>query len=78
MLPWAVMFVVVVTAGVAVLAWFSVGFVRDVRRLGRTVAGASRRLEQASDHLRDTVAEPRPGPAPRARAARVPAARVRR
>ncbi|MGC0420437.1 hypothetical protein [Embleya sp. AB8] len=63
MLPWVLVFIVLVLAGLGVLAgpvWRLFG---DVRHLGATVADASARLSRAAADLQ-AAGDPTPPPAP--------------
>ncbi|MYS81817.1 hypothetical protein [Embleya scabrispora] len=69
MLPWVLVFLVLVLAGLGVIGWFAWRLFGDVRHLGATVTDASTRLSAAAAELdaaggpslrRDTVPHPRP------------------
>ncbi|MFI1577726.1 hypothetical protein [Embleya sp. NPDC020630] len=51
MLPWVLLFLVLVLVGLGVLAWFAMRLFGDVRRLGTTVADAADRLSRAAAEL---------------------------
>jgi len=70
MLPWVLVSIVLVVAGLGVIGWFAWRLFGDVRHLGTAVADASARLAQASEAL-EGAREPasRPGAVPRARTA---------
>ncbi|MFI6985403.1 hypothetical protein ACIBSV_43535 [Embleya sp. NPDC050154] len=70
MLPWVLVFIVLVLAGLGVIGWFAWRLFGDVRHLGATVADASARLAEAAAEL-DAAGGPteRRGAVPHPRAA---------
>ncbi|MYW02423.1 hypothetical protein [Streptomyces sp. SID3343] len=72
MVLWVVVFLVLVLAGLGVIAWFSWRLFGDVRHFGSTVADASTRLSDAAAEL-ERASGPasghRPGPVPGPRTA---------
>ncbi|WP_406294287.1 hypothetical protein OG948_05525 [Embleya sp. NBC_00888] len=70
MLPWVLVFIVLVLAGLGVIGWFAWRLFGDVRHLGATVADASARLSEAAAEL-DAAGGPtaRHGAVPHPRAA---------
>ncbi|MET7299016.1 hypothetical protein [Embleya sp. NPDC005575] len=70
MLPWVLVFLVLVLAGLGVIGWFAWRLFGDVRHLGATVADASTRLSAAAADL-DAAGGPslRRDSVPRARSA---------
>jgi hypothetical protein len=72
MLLWVVVSIVLVLAGLGVIAWFSWRLFGDVRHFGSTVADASTRLAEAAAELESAsgpLSGHPPGPMPRPRAA---------
>ncbi|WP_406289678.1 hypothetical protein [Embleya sp. NBC_00896] len=70
MVPWVLVFIVLVVAGLGVIAWFAWRLFGDVRHLGVAVADASTRLTEAAAELDSASGQPpRSGTVPHARPA---------